>query len=319
VRLITEARRSRALILFALATLAYCSTSINFSWIQTWNNSDSIIPALISIEKYSPFYWSENRFGMLLPLLASPVRDYGWNLLLQSQLIILSAAGCIILLHLIDSNRGNEPAVRVPITALLLLCFYKPVASVVLLLPGSPYFVSLFLLLSGIYLFTVAQSRPVIRWTGAAVLVLLSFWVNISNIVIAAIAIAIWPRRIGFRARISAAGLVVLSAALVTMFSAQYPGSDFRQLVSIEGWLGALLQMIGNVKTTMRGSAIATAVGAAVLFESINRHRTQWQYSPRDALAIAATAQIGATAASSWVALNGFDSRYITGPVFLIL
>src|SRR5687767_4363967 len=95
-------------------TLLYCAAAVNFSWIQSWHNSDTVIHALISIDRYSPFYWSENRFGTLVPLLALPVRDYAWNLLVQCQILIVAGIGVLALLNALERPRhGASAAVRV--------------------------------------------------------------------------------------------------------------------------------------------------------------------------------------------------------------
>ena len=52
------------------------------------HNADSLIPVFVSLESWSLFYWGQDRFGMLLPLLARPVHDSFQNLLLQNFLSI---------------------------------------------------------------------------------------------------------------------------------------------------------------------------------------------------------------------------------------
>ena len=51
-------------------------------------NADSLIPVFVSLESWTLFYWGQDRFGMLLPLLAMPVRDSFWNLMVQNILTV---------------------------------------------------------------------------------------------------------------------------------------------------------------------------------------------------------------------------------------
>jgi hypothetical protein len=205
---------------------------VNFSWIQSWHNSDTIIPALISIEKYTPFYWSENRFGMLVPLLVAPVRDYGWNLLAQSQIIVLSGIGVLVLLSAFDRRSRTASAVTVSLAAFPLFALFKPVGTIVLLLPGSPYLAALFLLLSALHLLLVAPTHPAMRWIAGAVLLLLSFWVNVSNIAIATVGIALWPatEKVSLKSRLGCLALAVVSALALIAIAERFPGAGFRQM-----------------------------------------------------------------------------------------
>jgi hypothetical protein len=256
-------------------TFLYCAAAVNFSWIQSWHNSDTVIPALISIEKYSPYYWSENRFGMLVPLLVSPVRDYAWNLLAQSQIIIMAGIGVLALLNAFDRPRaGSAPAVRVALVGLLLLAFFKPLAAVIMLLQG-PYFVGLFLVLAALYLLLGTRRLAVAaRWTLAAILLLLSFWVNVSNIVIALVAIAAWPRSesVPLRIRLRVLALLIASAAANIVFSSQFPGADFRQLLPWTEWLGSVGRIAGNLPVVMYPAAALAAIAAAVTLQLSPAH-----------------------------------------------
>jgi len=69
-----------------------------------FHNADSLIQTLISQWEWTPFYWGQNRFGMLVPLLAKPISNPIHNVLFQSflatfagllsfQLIVLWAGG----------------------------------------------------------------------------------------------------------------------------------------------------------------------------------------------------------------------------------
>ncbi len=61
-------------------------------------DSDSLVPIFVSLEAWTPFYWGQDRFGMLIPWLAQPVRDSLWNLIVQGALsvaFLLAGTACV--------------------------------------------------------------------------------------------------------------------------------------------------------------------------------------------------------------------------------
>lgn len=66
-----------------LALTALLAVWADLSPIHGFHNSDSLIPILMGLDRWTPFYWEQNRFGMILPLLAVPVRDPFAHLLVQ--------------------------------------------------------------------------------------------------------------------------------------------------------------------------------------------------------------------------------------------
>lgn len=56
------------------------------SGIHAKHNSDSFVFGLLSLDAYTAFFWEQDRVGMLVPLVASAVRDPLWNLVLQTGL-----------------------------------------------------------------------------------------------------------------------------------------------------------------------------------------------------------------------------------------
>jgi hypothetical protein len=305
----------RAAAFFAALTLLYCAAAINFSWIQSENNSDTVLPALVSIDRYSPFYWSENRFGMLVPLLAMPVRNYGWNLLVQSQLIIAAGIGVMVLLARFSNSRLSA-ALTVPITVCLLFAVLKPSTTLILLLPGSPYLASLFLSLTFLWVFFEIEGRAKVRAPVGALLLMLSFWVNISNVVIVIVAVVTYPRKptSTLKWRIAGAGVTLGCAAAVSLISNMYPGTDFRSLLPMSSWLDSFTQLTENLDTLIRPITLATAMGAALGMQLTGPRVYKSSY----AIGLGAMCQVLAIAASEWVSKNGYDPRYILGPVALI-
>ncbi len=59
---------------------------------------DSLIPVLVSIQKWTPFYWDLDRIGMLVPLLTLPLRNPLVNLLAQDAIYVSAALAAMFLL-----------------------------------------------------------------------------------------------------------------------------------------------------------------------------------------------------------------------------
>ncbi len=55
-----------------------------------FQNADSLVPIFVSLYGWTPFFWDQDRFGMLIPFLALPFRDPLPNLIVQQ--VLRSAA-----------------------------------------------------------------------------------------------------------------------------------------------------------------------------------------------------------------------------------
>ena len=76
------ARRTE--FVWVLACLAATAVWIDFSKIHRCHSSDSLVLELVSLYRWTPFYWEQDRFGMFFPLLATPWRHPLDNLLVQA-------------------------------------------------------------------------------------------------------------------------------------------------------------------------------------------------------------------------------------------
>ncbi len=78
--------------LLAITVWIACSS------IHRFHNSDTLVGCLISLYHWTPLYWEHNRVGMLLPLLAMPLKHPFTNLLAQCSLAIVGGLGSFFLL-----------------------------------------------------------------------------------------------------------------------------------------------------------------------------------------------------------------------------
>jgi hypothetical protein len=71
---------------------------IDFGAFHQYHTSDSLLPVLVSLQHWTPFFWLQDRVGMLAPLVALPLRHPLGNLLLQDAIYIFSGLAAFFLL-----------------------------------------------------------------------------------------------------------------------------------------------------------------------------------------------------------------------------
>src|SRR5207249_4744853 len=70
-----------------------CTTAawMSLGTLHDSQHADSLLLSLISTQRWTPFYWGQDRYGMLVPLLAMPIRDPLRNLIVQGYLTTAAA------------------------------------------------------------------------------------------------------------------------------------------------------------------------------------------------------------------------------------
>jgi hypothetical protein len=133
---------------------------------------------LVSLQRWTPFYWDQERYGMLVPLLALPVRDPFWNLLLQRFLLAAAGLGAIVLLarHVL-AGRDWPLAGALAAGALLVA---TPAPWLFEYLFDQPYGLSLALAAAGLALAEPLpdRRRHAGRLAAGGLLVVAAHWVN---------------------------------------------------------------------------------------------------------------------------------------------
>jgi hypothetical protein len=179
---------------FAVCLFGALSFVLAIGWTLDLHNADSLIPVLVSLDFWLPFYWGQDRFGMLLPLLALPIRDSFWNLIGQN------AIGVFLLLvgaHLAARRCGvRQPAIVA--IALLSLVLAWPAQNTVLqlLTTNQSYGPAL-----GLYALAFALPCFGSSWlvrAAAAFLMLLGAWTNAGTalLMLAVFLVAVGMRRL---------------------------------------------------------------------------------------------------------------------------
>ena len=98
-------RRELAIV---LACLIAGALWIDLGAIHRHHTSDSIVMVLVSLHAWTPFYWEQDRLGMLFPLLATPWSHPLTNLLVQEALTTVAGLSCAFLLgwYTVGRTRG---------------------------------------------------------------------------------------------------------------------------------------------------------------------------------------------------------------------
>lgn len=160
--------------LLPILGLALLSLAVALGWTLDLHNADSLIPVLVSLDLWLPFYWGQDRFGMLVALLVAPIRDSFWNLIVQNALgVFLLIAGAYA-----AANRCGVRCPQLVAFALLsvLLAWPAETTALQLLTTNQSYGPAL-----GLFAVSFAMLRPHAAWTtqSAAVLVMvLGAWTN---------------------------------------------------------------------------------------------------------------------------------------------
>jgi hypothetical protein len=319
------------IFIFVFAVAAVC---INLSWIHQNHDADSLLTSLISIEQWTPYYWGDNRFGMLLPLIASAVRSYIPNLVVQTQLSVSAALLTAVLFQCFFLDRDHGFTARnlagSCLTILFAMAVFRPHTRVVqvLLLPSHPYFTSLALALAGLIALLRYRGDTALRYSFAAVALLASFWVNWTNgPVIIGLALLL-PSSAGsvrdhLRAR--APAVAVILAALIAMysFSQLYPRLLIAGIAPLSQARNTIARMSANVLGDMLFPVRAAILVVATLIAAAYRWRRAFlrnllSFGESQAIIGIALGFALAVASTEWVIRNFYEWRYWTVPIALI-
>jgi hypothetical protein len=161
-----------------LASLAVAAILVDLGRMHSGEQADSIVPVLVSLQRWTPMYWDQERFGMLIPLLTLPLRDPLANLLVQRWIQALAGLASVALLARYALGRPTGwVAGLLGVGALLL---FLPRVWLFDYLAAQPYGLSIALSVSGLLiarpLGKVGHGRG--RLAAGLVLCLLGHWAN---------------------------------------------------------------------------------------------------------------------------------------------
>jgi hypothetical protein len=341
--------RARLGSVATFAALALAAALVDLGHLHRLEHGDSIVPVLVSLQRWTPFYWDQERYGMLVPLLVWPVRDPLWNLLLQRGLLILAGLAAVVLLarHVLA---GRDWRVAGAIAAAFLLVAW-PAPWLFEYLGDQPYGLSLALALAGL-----AWAEPVEGRRGGAraaagaggpskrriaaglALVVLAHWVNAAaGVVLLPLAVAraaadradgVAPAAVRSRlivdAGLLASGLAagqvllrlapIISRATVRVELAPVPVAQWPA-----AWGAFLGRAWAESGGWMIGAAALAAAGLGLLLLPGFRPLQRGALLRAGALAVAGVAYALFTGTLPWVRDNAFHWRYLAPAAVLLL
>src|SRR5262245_6796546 len=164
-----------------LALSALLALLVNFRpGYHAFHNSDSLVPVMVSLCRWTAFYWDGNRVGMLLPALALPFDHPFHNLLVQTGLTLFAAFASMFLLARFCLRRPCWPLAGAAGVSLLLFV-PTPVRFYTLTFQQMHYPVGLALGLGSLLVLEPTREGRLLGWRFFVSLFLmaLALWANI--------------------------------------------------------------------------------------------------------------------------------------------
>lgn len=298
------------------AILIITAVWIGFGRFHFSQHADSLVPVLVSLQHWTPYYWLQDRYGMLIPLLAIPIRNPLTNMMVQSALEILAslAASFLLVRYFFDDS-----PIWFVAAALQNMWLFLLVTKAVQFdwFVSQPYSLSMALGFAGLVLLRKRHSRS------ALLFMILSHWVNVEAFVVLIPLVLLRyvtsEEKLGLRGElgITAAGLV---AGILGKTLADAPNTSIA-IGPISTWPAGWFQLLQH----LRESAIANwsvlwwmiipaVLGTAALLVRSSR---KYPLSVAAGLALIGVARWLFVGTLVWVNFNLYYPRYVYSSVFL--
>src|SRR5215471_1355993 len=181
--LLPRSPSKRGALWFSAAVCALAAW-MDFSRFQHHQHADSLVPILCSLDRWTPFYWGEARYGMLVPLIARPISDPLANLLVQVGIDIALGFCAFALLarYLLPDDRDWVLPAAISTSLFIALAGENERFDT---FATQPYAASIAVGLSGLWLIRAGPSgRFALRAVAAAVLLGLAEWINVGAVLV---------------------------------------------------------------------------------------------------------------------------------------
>jgi hypothetical protein len=330
-----------------LLVCAVAALCVDLGAIHRLHTADSLLYPLISLWRWTPYYWGQDRVGMLVPALARPITHPLANLLFQDYVNILGGLSAFVLLARYVARSAAYPAVGMSAAALFVAFAPGPYQAMYFI--DAAYGVWLSLGLGGLILAEKRDGRlSAIRIAFGFLLILLAHWVNYAAALIFGPVVILrrlivapsetargeptdkrrWrrPWRLVDAETALAVGLLAVGAVagrLLTHFSESPVATPLDSLPASE-WPDAWLGLIETQWQALRPGRLPAAVAillalgvATLIWRPIRRNRSA---SRRYAwtLLLSATAIWLFTGTRLWVRQNGYTYRYLIPATMMI-
>lgn len=292
------------------------AASMSFGTLHALQGADSIVPILVSLQRWTPFFWQQDRFGMLVPLLVMPLHDPLTNLVVQGWLMVTAALLAPFLVARLLADDPRDWFVAGALTNILLLLLPRPDVQFDWLVV-QPYALSIALGTAGLIV-----SEKSGRTGAATMLMVLAHWVNLSVVVLVA-PLALLRGRSVMRPIAITIGGVGAGAALTRLS----PYHTTMAILPAAEWPHGWYDLLANAsqafphQAALGAVAILGAIAAVIVWRRCSRGvRDNIVRPPLEAagtaLIVAATYWLVA-GVSRWVQLNIYLPRYIYPSVLM--
>src|SRR5271157_5153083 len=306
----------RATAYVTTAILIVTAVWIAFGHFQFGQHADALVPVLMSLQHWTPYYWVADRDGMLVPLLAIPIRNPLTNMMVQSALGIFAclAASFLLVRYFFDDSPIWFVAAALQNIWLLLLVTKVEQFEWFAYHPYGPSmalgFAALVLLRKG-------------RWRSGTLFMLLSYWVNV-GVFLVLIPLVLWRHIASKEKRGLWAELGITVAGMVAgMLGKNLSGApkSSTAIRPIPTWPAGWLQLFQNVwervivdSSVIWWMIIPAFVGIGALL--IKRSR-KYPLSVAVGFALTGLASWLFVGTLAWVKFNLYTPRYVYSSLFL--
>jgi hypothetical protein len=298
-------------LLVALASVRYLPLA----------TSDSLLPALMSTQRLTFYYWGQDRIANVVPLLAWPIRDPIWNFRFQmavfgSAFFALVAQFAWYHLHATTRRATGFPLAVATLLAGVAVLTPLRAATAYAFVFEQVYALSLALFLRGARLVVSGSSRSRRRRVIGAVLIVLAVLLNPSVAVITPVMWVLDDERDGRQRRFLAGPAVVFGALAAFLVTSRVwgGGPDRRRAYgsfSLDGFADALSAATSGILGSLDLSVAAVlAAGCALVIAARVR---AWPVRHRVLYVFAAGFGAGwllLFTANEWVSINAHAYRY---------
>lgn len=299
--------------------------------IHRLHTSDSLIPVLASLYAWEPFYWDQDRVGLVWPLLAAPLSHPFVNLIAQSAAVIVSTLLVPLLLGLVVVRRSAV----VPAAAGLVNVWYLAFTPELFI---QNHFISSYhssataFALAG--LLVLKGGGGWWRWAVGGALLAVAHWVYIA-VVFFALPVAVvrgWtnPGREGGRWWAtpaldprSRAGVILtlvgfgVGALLMTAAASPHSGKTPTGTLPVSAWPGTMGRFLESVADLPQSHVwlIGLAAAAGVGVAACAVRRSWWALATAAGLVAAGSVEWAFMSTRVWSVMNLYHPRYILGTV----
>jgi hypothetical protein len=286
---------------------------MNFARLQYIGDADSVVPLLVSLQRWTPFFWGQDRFGMLVPLIARRFHNPLANMLVQGWLT--TVAGLLVPFLTAWHLSGGRAWFATGALANTLFIVTFTEAFRFNWYVSQPYGLSISLAVAGLLM----ASRTGFVTIAAIGLMVLAHWVNITVAVIV-VPLALAGGRAAWRS-LPAVAVGIAGGLLIRRFANAPPFTRI-EVLPVTEWPHAWLML---VHTTVARLAHPRMLALVVALVAIAASAIWIKRLPREPLKPALIA--GCVACVHWsvsgtslhVLMNDYDARFVLPSVALLV